>query len=55
MSDYCVVSISEILKDPKKSLSAKDWCERKKTPEESNRFDFMVKEEIRKLKEKDNE
>lgn len=48
----CVVSISEIMKDPKHSLSAKKWCERKRTPEESN---SMLKEEIRKLKENSNE
>ena len=51
----CVVSISEIMKDLKHSLSAKEWCERKRTPEENKQVDSMLKEEIRKLKENSNE
>ena len=46
----CIVSISEIMKDPNLSLSAKHWCERKATEEEVKDKVSKVKEELKQLR-----
>lgn len=47
-----VVSISEVMKDPNHTLSAKYWCNKKS---KEGDFKSVLKEEQDKLKEKDHE
>lgn len=48
----CVVSISEVARDPTHNLSAKYWCDKKKEAqkkEQDNNFSEVLEEEMRKL------
>ena len=46
----CVVSLSEVMKDPNHTLSAKYWCD-KKSKEKKEDFDSVLKSEQRKLED----
>lgn len=47
----CVVSISEVARDPTHNLSAKYWCDKKEAQkkEQDSNFSEVLEEEMRKL------